>query len=94
MRAELIDKIFADTAYVRLGGSAEELKTAEYIKNICVDLGLDAHLEAFEVDMATVNEAVLTIDGKEITCKGYKCAGLGEIEAPLYYLTEDDRYSL
>ena len=94
MRAELIDKIFADTAYVRLGGSAEELKTAEYIKNICANLGLDAHLEAFEVDMATVNEAVLTIDGKEITCKGYKCAGSGEIEAPLYYLTEEDRYSL
>lgn len=94
MKAELIEKIFADTAYVRMGGSSEEFRAAEYIKNICSDLGLDAELEAFEVDMATVNEAVLTVDGKEIPCKGYRCSGSAEIEAPLYYLTEGDRYSL
>ncbi len=94
MKAELIEKIFADTAYVRMGGSSEEFRAAEYIKNICSDLGLDAELEAFEVDMATVHEAVLTVDGKEIPCKGYRCSGSAEIEAPLYYLTEGDRYSL
>lgn len=94
MKAELIEKIFADTAYVRMGGSPEELRTAEYIKNICADIGLNAYLESFEVDMATVNEAILTVDGKEIPCKGYRCSGSGEIEAPLYYLTEGDRYSL
>ena len=32
--------------------------------------------------------------GKEIACKGYLCAGSGEVEAPIYYLTADDRYSL
>lgn len=94
MKAELIEKIFAETAYVRMGGSAEELRTAEYLKSICAELGLEARLEAFEVDMATVKEATLTIDGREIACKGYLCAGDGEIEAPLYYLTSDDRYSL
>ena len=94
MKAELIEKIFRDTAYVRMGGSVEELRTAEYIKSVCGDIGLEAELDAFEVDMATVNKAVLTIDGKEIPCKGYRCAGCGEIEAPLYYLTEGDRYSL
>ncbi len=94
MRAELIKKIFSDTAYVRMGGSPEELSTAEYLQGVCRDAGLDARLEAFEVDMATVHEATLTIDGKEIPCKGYLCAGSGEVEAELYYLTSDDKYSL
>ena len=95
MKAELIERIFADTAYVRMGGSEEELRTAEYLQGVCRELGLDARLEAFEVDMATVNEAKLTIDGREIPCKGYLCAGSGEVEAPLYYLTEgDNRYTL
>ena len=95
MKAELIEKIFADTAYVRMGGSEQELKTANYIKAVCASLGLDAHLEAFEVDMATVHTATLTVDGRDIPCKGYLCAGSGEVEAPLYYLVEDyDRYAL
>ena len=95
MKAQLIEKIFADTAYVRMGGSAEELKTAEYLQSVCRELGLDARLEAFEVDMATVHTATLTVDGRDIPCKGYLCAGSGEVEAPLYYLNEDyDRYSL
>ena len=94
MRSELIERIFAETAYVRVGGSDEELRAAEYLKKVCEELGLDAHLEEFEVDMATVNEAKLTVDGKEIECRGYLCAGTGEVEAPFYYLTESDRYSL
>lgn len=87
-------KIFDDTAYVRTGGSAEELRTAEYLQKVCGDLGLEAYLEAFPVELAKVEEAVLTIDGKKIPCKGYLLAGSGEVEAPLYYLTESDRYSL
>ena len=34
MKPELIEKIFNETAYVRTGGSKEELKTAEYLKNL------------------------------------------------------------
>ena len=94
MKAELIERIFADTAYPRTGGSAEELKTAEYLRGVCAEVGLDAHLEAFEVDMATVHEATLTVDGREYPCKGYLCAGSGEVEAPLYYLTDSDKYTL
>ena len=94
MKAELIEKIFADTAYVHTGGSAEELRAAEYLKSVCGELGLEARLESFEVDMATVESATLTIDGKDIPCKGYLCAGSGEVEAPLYYLTDSDKYSL
>ena len=94
MKAELIERIFAETAYVRMGGSAEELRTAEYLRSVCAELGMEARLEAFEVDMATVREATLTVDGKEIPCKGYLCAGNGDVEAPLYYLREGDKYSL
>ncbi|MBQ1255033.1 MAG: Zn-dependent exopeptidase M28 [Clostridia bacterium] len=94
MKKELMKKIFDDTAYVRTGGSDAEKRTAEYLRQIASDLGLEAHLEPFEVELATVEEAVLTVDGREIPCKGYLLAGSGEVEAPLYYLTEGDRYSL
>ncbi|MBQ3048986.1 MAG: hypothetical protein IJC94_03425, partial [Oscillospiraceae bacterium] len=94
MDAKLIEKIFADTAYVRVGGSDEELRAAKYIQSVCADMGLTAELEPFEVDKADIKKAVLTVDGKEIPCKGYLCAGSGEVEAPIYYLTDLDRQSL
>lgn len=94
MRSELIEQILKDTAYVRTGGSKAELKTAEYLKDVCQSLGLEAHIENFEVDLSDVTQAVLTVDGKDIPCKGYICSGSGQVEAPLYYLTDDDKYSL
>ena len=94
MNVQKINQILSDTAYVRMGGSAEELKCAGYLKEKCAELGGVAVIEPFEVDMATIREAQLTVDGKEITCKGYFCAGSGEVEAELYYLTNTDRYSL
>ena len=94
MQAQDIMKIFEDTAYVRMGGSPEELKAAKYLQEKCAQLGLEAKLEAFDVDMATIEEAVLLVDGKEIPCKGYLCAGSGEVEAPFYYLRNTDPHSL
>ena len=94
MDAQQIMKIFEDTAYVRMGGSTEELQCAEFLKNCCANMGLEAALESFSVDMATMQEAVLLVDGKEIPCKGYLNAGSGEVEAPLYYLRNTDPYSL
>ena len=95
MNEQLIRKILSDTAYVRTGGSDEELKTARYLLDVCSELGLEGRLEEFEVDMADIHSASLNVDGKDITCKGYLCAGSGEVEAPLYYLPEDnDRYAL
>ena len=94
MTQEAMLKIFEDTAYVRTGGSKEELKCAEYIKEQCKAFGQEAVIEPFQVDMATIKEAGLFIDGKEIPCKGYLCAGNGEVEAPLYYLTTEDEHSL
>ena len=94
MKALEIMKIFEETAYVRMGGSAEELRTAQYLVKKCAEFGGEARLEAFDVDMASMETAALFVDGVEIPCKGYLCAGSGEVEAPLYYLRNTDPYSL
>ena len=94
MNLQQIDQILQETAYVRTGGSPEELKCAEYICGKCAELGLEARLEAFEVNMADIKTAKLIVDGQEVPCKGYKGAGSSEVEAPLYYLRNNDRYSL
>ena len=94
MDAKKIMKIFEDTAYVRMGGTAEELKCAEYLKQCCAEMGLEATIEPFEVEMATIQEAVFLADGVAIPCKGYFNAGSAEVEAPFYYLRSTDAYSL
>ena len=78
-----IMKIFEETAYVRMGGSAEELRCAEYLKAQVASLGLEATIEPFQVQMANIEEATLIVDGKQIPCKGYRNAGSHEVEAPL-----------
>lgn len=94
MNAKEIMKIFQETAYVRMGGSAEEKAAAEYIQNKCQQMELQAQIVPFEVDMANMQMACFYADGVEIPCKGYLCAGSGEVEAPLYYLRNTDAYSL
>ena len=94
MDIQKINQILEDTAYVRMGGSAEELKAAEYLAECCRELGIDAWIEPFEVEMADMQEAVLEADGVKIACKGYLCAGSGEVEAPFYYLRSTDELAL
>ena len=94
MNSEQIMRIFQDTAYPRTGGSAAELRCAQYLVQRCAGLGLNAALEPFEVEMAELRSAVLLADGACVPCKGYLCAGNGEVEAPLYYLTSLDDGSL
>ena len=94
MDMQTITKIIEETAYVRTGGTLEELKCAQYLQAQCKALGYEATLEAFTVPMATMRKATLTVDGREIPCKGYFCAGSGTVEAPLYYLRDNSPYSL
>ena len=94
MDIQKINQILEDTAYVHTSGTPAERKAAEYLADCCRELGVEAHLEAFEVDMATMHEAVFEADGVSIPCKGYLCAGSGEVEASFYYLRSDDAYSL
>ena len=94
MNANQIMRIFEDTAYVRMGGSGEELKAAEYLASLVQNIGLKAEIVPFDVPMATIQEATLTVDSEEVTCKGYLNAGSHEVEAPLYYLRFTDPFSL
>ena len=94
MDAKQIMKIFEETAYVRMGGSQEELKTAKYLQAKVAELGLNAEIVPFDVDMATLQEATFLADGVEVTCKGYLNAGSATVEAPFYYLRSTDKFSL
>ena len=94
MDAKKIMEIFRNTAYVRVGGSPEERKTAEYLKEKISQMGLEAQLLEFPVPVSEIREAQLLADGKAIPCKGYLCAGSSEVEAPFYYLRNLDAYAL
>lgn len=94
MDAKQIMQMFEDTAYVRMGGSPEELKTAEYIRDKAAQLGGEAKIVPFEVPMSHMQEAKFYADGVEIPCTGYLCSGDADLEAPLYYMPSTDPYSL
>ena len=57
MENNQIMQILQDTAYVRTGGSQEELRCANYIMERCAELGLEASLESFSVPMSAIREA-------------------------------------
>ena len=94
MNQETIREILDRTDYVRCSGSAEEKETAAYLEGLCLERGVTAFRESFEVDTAEVHTAILTADGWEIPCRGYALCGSGSVEAPLCYLPNTDRASL
>jgi len=94
MDLQHISRILQETAYIRTGGSEQELTCANYLKAECERLGFTASLEAFDVPMASIQKAKLIAGNKEIPCKGYLCAGNAVVEAPLYYMPEPDACSL
>ena len=94
MDIQSIERILNETAYIRTGGSPEELRCALYLQAECKKLGFDAKLEAFPVAMSDLRTATLTVNGREIPCKGYFCAGSGTVEAPVYYLRDNSPWSL
>ena len=94
MDAKKIMNIFEETSYVRMGGTPEELKTAEYLVEQCRTFGADAKIEAFQVEMGDVTTAELLADGEKIACKGYCGAGCAEVTAPMYYLRDGAGASL
>lgn len=94
MDANKLMKILGDCAYVRTGGTKEELCCANYILNQIEEFGLQGYLQPFEVPLAEIEQAELWVDGKQIPCTGYQCAGDWDVEAPLYYLRHTDEISL
>ena len=49
MKLEFINKILADTAYVRMGGREEEKRAAEYLVGACNEFVNGAYIEKFPV---------------------------------------------
>ncbi len=94
MNRKQIKEILNKTDMVRFSCTPEEKAAAEYLKSLCEERGVAAYLESFDVDMATINKAVLTADGHEIPCKGYRLCGTGAVEAPLCYLPNTNPASL
>ena len=94
MNAKEMMKILEDNAYVRTGGTEEELRCANYIRDYLGKMGLEAVLEPFDVEMAKIQEAELTVDGISVPCTGYFCAGNWDVEGELYYLRHTDEMSL
>ena len=71
MNQQQIMQIFQDTAYVRMGGSPEELRCAQYLQGKAAAFGAQAEIVPFDVQMADILQAELVVDGKQIPCKGY-----------------------
>ena len=94
MDAKHIMQIFKETAYIRMGGSPEELRAAQYLQDQVSKLGMEARIVPFEVPMSDMKHAALLAGGVEVPCKGYLCSGSADLEAPLYYLRNDDKFSL
>lgn len=94
MDTKQVERIIAENAYVRTGGSDEELACAQYLQQKCAELGFQAQLESFEVSSYQVQRASLHINGRQVPCKGVFNSGCAQVEAPLYYLANKDKWSL
>lgn len=94
MKRKDVRQILSDTAYVRTGGSREELACAEYLRDRCLALGLSARIEPFAVTVYEDRAASLTVGGREIPCAVYGGTKSGSVRAPLYYLGDRSAPSL
>ena len=87
-------RILEDNAYTRTSGTVQERQCAQYIMDFVSGLGYQGILQPFDVSMADISVAELTVDGISVPCKGYFCAGCWDVEAELYYLRNTDEISL
>ncbi len=94
MNQRQIQKIINEAGFIRISATPEEQKIADYLLNKCLEMGVDARIEDFEVPVAKINSAHLYADGKEIPCTAFEFSGSGEIEAPLVYIPAFDKVSL
>ena len=83
---ELLNKLY----FVRTGGSKEELKAANIIKEECEKLGVKAELESFQVDGCNIKKAELKFIDPDFEIE---CAGVGmSSETPLEGLSGEFVY--
>lgn len=94
MNKKDIRAILRETDHMRVSGTEDERRTAEYLRGLCAGMGAETRLEPFAVPMGDVRSASLTADGKDVPCRGFRCCGSGEVEAPLCYVPLVDKASL
>lgn len=78
-----------DLSYERVTGTADEKRAAEYLKEACAKLGVEAHFEPYEIDQSTIEKVELTVAGKSYAVIGIgKTASTSDagIDAPVVYL--------
>ena len=86
---QLLGKI----GFSRVGGSKEEKKAAQILKETIEKTANEAFIEEFEVDWQKVNKASLKTADKEYNVTAYyQCANTpeGGLRAPFYYLSTDN----
>lgn len=92
---ELLTKI----GYTRIGGSQEELKTAEILKEEVEKIGGKASIVPFEVNAYIIKEASLIAKSKDGEIKNFEVTAYGccgenvDIEASFYYFEGLDEVS-
>ncbi len=94
MTTNELKSIFNHTDFVHTSGTPEELQVAEYLEKCCQEMGVSAHLEPFRVAMAEMESCSVTADGESIPCKAFFGCGSGTVEAPLYYMPNQDPVSI
>ncbi len=67
-------ELLKDLYFVRTGGSLEELKAANILKEECEKIGVSAELESFEVDGCNIKKASVKFLEPEIEVE---CVGVG-----------------
>lgn len=79
--------------YVRIGGSEEEKKTADYISEKVKETGINAWQESFTVNTQTIHKQMLIVDGKEYEVSAYgNCASTEKegLTAPFFCMENRD----
>lgn len=94
MNRDQMMKILKDTDHVRRSGTEAESRAAEYLRDRCLEMGVNAVIEPFRVGMADILEAHVWADGVEIPAKGVFLCGSGEVEGELYYMPATDPVSI
>ena len=69
-------KLLEDISFVRLGGSEEELRAANLLKDFCEAAGVPAVIEDFEVDVVRIKKATLEVLEPEY--HAYPVIGIGK----------------
>jgi len=86
METKEIKQILKETSYVRLGGSENEKKCAQYLADRCADYGLKPVIDPFPITMYDIECERLTVNGKSIRCTGYRGSASKTVSGTLCFL--------